>query len=82
MPRPSGKKRSSRSSSSTPPAPPEDAPLNPPLDPFRTGMPARDSIIGVKEFKKGKKVYRIIETNEIDEYEEQTPPPGKRRRKQ
>jgi hypothetical protein len=45
-------------------------------------MPARDSITGVKEFRKGKKVYRIIETNEIDEYEEQTPPPVKRSRKQ
>lgn len=39
------------------------------LDPLRTGMPARDSIIDVKEFKKGKKVYRIIRTNEVDEYE-------------
>jgi len=43
-------------------------------------MPAQDSIIDVKEFKKGKKVYRIIETNEIDEYEEQTPPKGKQNR--
>jgi hypothetical protein len=33
-------------------------------------MPALDSITGVKEFRKGKKVYRIIETNEMDEYEE------------
>ena len=39
------------------------------LDPLRTGMPARDSIIDVQEFKKGKKVYRIIHTNEVDEYE-------------
>ena len=39
------------------------------LDPLRTGMPAQDSIIDVKEFKKGKKVYRIIRTNEVDEYE-------------
>jgi hypothetical protein len=47
------------------------------LNPLRRGMPAIDSITGVEEFRKGKKVYRIIKTNEIDEYE--TPP--KRRRK-
>lgn len=40
------------------------------LDPLRTGMPALDSIIDVKEFKKGKKTYRIIRTNEVDEYEQ------------
>jgi len=39
------------------------------LDPMRTGMPARDSIIDVKQFKKGKQVYRIIHTDEVDEYE-------------
>ena len=43
----------------------------PTLDPFRTGMPALDSITGVEEFKKGKQVYRIIHTNERDEYEPQ-----------
>jgi hypothetical protein len=47
------------------------------LDLLRTGMPARDSITGVKEFRKGDKVYRLIETNEVDEYEE--PPKRKQR---
>ena len=41
----------------------------PPLDPLETGMPALDSITGVDEFKKGKKILRIIHTNEVDEYE-------------
>jgi hypothetical protein len=50
----------------------------PPLDPLRTGMPAQDSITGVKEMKRGGKVFRIIKTTEIDEYEE---PPAKGRRK-
>lgn len=63
MPRSSGKKRSSKPT-------PKDAPISPPLNPLRAGMPALDSITGVKEFRKGKKVYRIIETNEMDEYEE------------
>ena len=48
------------------------------LDPLRTGMPALDSITGVKEFHKGDKVYRLIETNEVDEYEE--PPKPKRQK--
>jgi hypothetical protein len=64
MPRSSGKKKKSSK------PPPKDAPISPPLNPLRAGMPALDSITGVKEFRKGKKVYRIIETNEIDEYEE------------
>jgi hypothetical protein len=42
----------------------------PPLDLQRTGMPARDSIISVKEPKKGKKLYRFIVTNEVDGYEQ------------
>lgn len=41
-------------------------------------MPAMDSITGVKEMKRGGKVFRIIKTNEVDEYEE---PPAKGRRK-
>ena len=41
----------------------------PPLDLQRTGMPARDSIVSVNEPKKGKKLYRFIVTNEVDEYE-------------
>jgi hypothetical protein len=48
------------------------------LDPLRTGMPALDSITDVKEFRKGKQVYRIIKTNEVDEYE--TPPKGGRKK--
>ncbi len=45
--------------------------LNPPLNPMRTGMPAQDSITGVDEFpKKGKPTYRLIHTNEVDEYEQ------------
>lgn len=46
---------------------------SPPLNPLRAGMPALDSITGVDEFRKGKQVYRIIHTNEVDEYEQ--PPP-------
>jgi hypothetical protein len=75
MPRSSGKKKRSD-------LPPKDTSLSPPLNPLRAGMPALDSITGVKEFRKGKKVYRIIETNEMDEYDEPEPPKPKRSRKQ
>lgn len=51
-----------------------------PLNPLRTGMPAQDSITGVDEFRKGKQVYRIIHTNEVDEYE-QAPPKAKRKKR-
>jgi hypothetical protein len=51
---------------------------SPPLNPLRRGMPALDSITGVKEMKRGGKMFRIIKTTEIDEYEE---PPAKDRRK-
>jgi hypothetical protein len=77
VPRSSAKKKKGAAPTT---APPKDAPLNPPLNPLRAGMPAMDSIIGVKEIRKGKKLYRIIETNEVDEYE-RTPPKGKRRPK-
>ena len=50
--------------------------VSPPLDPFRAGMPAQDSITGVSESPKGK--YRVIHTNEVDEYEKQ---PGAKRKK-
>jgi len=50
--------------------------LRPPLNPLRTGMPAQDSITGVKEMKRGGKVYRIIKTAEVDEYDQ---PPRKGR---
>ena len=33
-------------------------------------MPALDSITGVKQIKRGGKVYRIIKTNETDSYDE------------
>ena len=52
--------------------------VSPPLNPLRRGMPAPDSIIGVKEMKRGGKVFRIIKTAEIDEYEQ---PPAKGRKK-
>ena len=48
---------------------PKKTPASLPLDPLRTGMPALDSITGVDEFKEGKKIFRIIHTNEVDEYE-------------
>jgi hypothetical protein len=50
------------------------------LDPLETGMPALDSILSVDEFKKGKKVLRIIHTNEVDEYE-RTPSKAKRKKR-
>lgn len=49
------------------------------INPLRTGMPALDSIVEVKEFSKGKKTYRLIRTNEVDEYE-QEPRKGKRKK--
>ncbi len=58
---------------------PQDEPANTSLDPLRTGMPSLDSITGVKEFRKGDKVYRLIETNEVDEYEELPKPKRKKR---
>ncbi len=39
------------------------------LNPLRTGMPAPDSITGVDEYRKGKKILRIIHTTERDEYD-------------
>ncbi|HKV93436.1 MAG TPA: hypothetical protein VJW20_12890 [Candidatus Angelobacter sp.] len=52
------------------------APVNPPLDPLRAGMPAQDSITGVSKLPKGK--YRVIHTDEVDEYEK---PPGSKSKK-
>lgn len=53
------------------PRPPRDktSQATPPLDPMRRGMPAQDSITGVKEMTRGGKTFRIIKTDEIDEYE-------------
>jgi len=45
---------------------------------MRTGMPAQDSIVSVREMKREGKKFRIIKTTEIDEYEGQ---PSKRRPK-
>jgi hypothetical protein len=45
----------------------------PKLDPLRTGMPAIDSIIGVDEYQRGKTTFRVIHTNELDEYEQRAP---------
>ena len=43
------------------------------LDFSRAGMPAKDSVLGVQEVGKGKKTYRIIHTNEVDEYDRKPP---------
>ena len=53
----------------------------PPLDPLRRGMPAQDSIIGVKEMKRAGKVFRIIKTTEVDEYEEPLEKRGRKPRR-
>jgi hypothetical protein len=71
MPRSSGKKRKGK--------PKRKAETSLPLDPLRRGMPAQDSITGVKELKRGGKVYRIINTTEMDEYDR--PPASGRRNK-
>jgi hypothetical protein len=44
-------------------------------------MPALDSITDVQETRVGKKVYQIIETNEMDEYDKPEAPKKKRSRK-
>jgi hypothetical protein len=49
---------------------PKKAKASPPLDPLRAGMPAMDSITGVDEFRRGKKVFSIIHTKEADEYDQ------------
>ncbi len=58
----------------------KDTPASPPFDQLRTGMPALDSIVGVKELRKGKKAYRLIITKEVDEYEP-APPAVKRKKR-
>jgi hypothetical protein len=60
--------------------PAKNAPASLPLDPLRVGMPALDSITGVEEFRKGKKVFRIIHTKEVDEYEH-VPAKAKRKKR-
>jgi hypothetical protein len=56
---------------------PKNAPASQLLDPLRAGLPALDSITGIDEFRRGKKVFRIIHTNEVDAYE-QVPSKAKR----
>ncbi|MET0624870.1 MAG: hypothetical protein ABW250_18120 [Pyrinomonadaceae bacterium] len=36
----------------------------------RAGLPAPDSIVEVRQMERGGKTYRIIKTNERDEYDE------------
>jgi hypothetical protein len=74
MPRPPGKKKRTAA------PPPKDDPALPPLDPLRTGMPAFDSITEVREYKKGRRVYRVIKTTERDAYDQDEPAPPKRKR--
>jgi hypothetical protein len=74
MPRASKKKKSTKVSAVVS----GGSEISPPLDPLRRGMPAQDSIISVKEMKRAGKVFRVIKTDEIDEYEE---PQTKGRRK-
>jgi hypothetical protein len=49
------------------------AKASPGLDPLQTGMPSLDSVTGVEEFKKGKKVLRVIHTTEADAYDPVAP---------
>jgi hypothetical protein len=50
--------------------------------PIRTGMPAQDSIISETTFVSPKgNVYRILKTNEMDDYDEPLPPKKKRSRR-
>ena len=50
--------------------------LCPPVERASVGMPALDSVTGVDRIVKGRKVLRIIHTNEVDAYER--PPPSLR----
>jgi len=53
------------------------------LEQLQPGMPALDSVTGVEELKSGKRVFQIIHTSEVDQYEQAAPKaaPKKRRRK-
>ncbi len=63
MPRTRGKKKKHRAKTGG------GTKLSPPLNPLRRGMPAQDSITGVKEMKRDGTIFRIIKTTELDEYE-------------
>lgn len=59
-----------------------DAPRTEPAEggePRRAGLPAPESVTGVDTMERGGVVYRIIHTNERDEYEEPRPPRRKKR---
>jgi hypothetical protein len=71
--------RRSRHNKTTSAAKLKDSTASSPVDPLRAGMPAQDSITGVEEFRKGKKVFRIIHTSEVDAYE--TAPSKAKRKK-
>lgn len=59
-----------------------DALTGEPESSARTGMPAPDSIISETTFTSPKgRVYRILRTSEMDEYDEPLPPPKKRSRR-
>jgi len=52
------------------------------LDQLQPGMPAADSITSVEEARRGKRVFQIIHTTEVDQYEQAAPkPPQKKRRR-
>lgn len=74
MPRPPSKKGHGD-------APPAQDEASPKLDPLRRGMPAQDSIVEVREYKRGGKVYRVIKTTEKDAYDEPERPPRARKRR-
>lgn len=73
MPKSSGKKRANTCQ-------PKESTVSPPLNPLRAGMPALDSITGVKQIKRGGKVYRIIKTSETDAYDKPVQSSGRRKR--
>jgi len=73
MPRSSGRKKKADKAGG-------GSQTSPPLDPLRRGMPAQDSIISVKEMKRGGKVFRVIKTTEIDEYDKPLAEGRKKRR--
>lgn len=75
MPRPPSRKKRA------PVSPEKSVSVPASLDPLRTGMPAQDSIIGVKEYKKRGQVFRIIKTTEQDAYDKPEPVPPKQKRK-
>ena len=71
MPRSKGKRKTGATAAG-------DAAGARPLNPLRAGMPAPESIKSVEEVELGGKSYRIIKTDERDEYEE---PPGPKRKR-